>query len=199
MNLVLVGFMGSGKTVVGRNISRRIGYGFLDTDHFIEKELGRTIADIFSEKGEAHFRKLETSLAERLDQLDNYVIATGGGILTTPGNLDRLRRAGVVVFLKADPEGILTRLQRDTKRPKLREGDDLRETVERLLAERMPLYDQSDIVVETKGKNINRVVGEIIQRAAEFRGEARAASREPPDGTPPDGTPPDSPEQETES
>lgn len=192
MNLVLVGFMGSGKTVVGRNISRRIGYGFLDTDHFIEKELGCTIADIFSEKGEAHFRKLETSLAERLDQLDNYVIATGGGILTTPGNLDRLRRAGVVVFLKADPEGIYARLQRDTKRPKLR-GGDLRETVERLLAERMPLYDQSDIVVETKGKAINRVVGEIIQRAAEFRAEARAVP-----GEPPPGAPPDSPGQETE-
>ena len=192
MNLVLVGFMGSGKTVVGKNVSRRIGYSFLDTDHFIEKELGCTIADIFSEKGEAHFRRLEASLAERLDQVDNYVISTGGGILTTPGNLDRLRRAGVVVFLKADPEGIYKRLQRDTKRPMLREGD-LRETMERLLAERMPLYHQSDIVVETKGKGINRVAGEIIQRAAEFRAEARAAP-----GEPAPGAPPDSPQPETE-
>lgn len=161
MNIVLVGFMGSGKTAVGRRIAQRLGYAFLDTDQWIEQQLGCTIADLFAQKGEAYFRELETRLAGGFCKLDNHVISTGGGMLTSPGNPERLRAAGLTVFLNADPEEILQRLERDTRRPKLKEGE-LRETVERLLGERMPLYTASQVCVNTKGKSVNRVAGEVI-------------------------------------
>ena len=166
MNLILVGFMASGKTTIGRRLSRRLGYSFLDTDQFIESEIGCSVADIFSIQGEAYFRDLESRLAQRLHRLTNTVIATGGGIMMTTGNIGHLRRTGTLVFLKAAPEDLLKRLERDTRRPKVQAGE-LEETVERLLAERLPVYEQSDLTIETHGKSINRVCGEILRLIAE--------------------------------
>ncbi len=180
MNLVLVGFMASGKTAVGRRIARRLGYGFLDMDQHIEREVGCSISQLFEIEGEAYFRTLETRLLSHLHKLDNYVVSTGGGVLTTEGNLEILRKVGVTAFLNADREEILKRLERDTRRPKLQEGG-LEETVARLLDERMPLYTQCDITIDTKGKTANRVAGEII------RGLSRAASEK---GTRQPGEPP---------
>ena len=162
MNVVLVGFMASGKTAVGRRVARRLGYAFLDTDHLIEDELGCSIAELFETQGEAVFRKVESAVAERLDELDNHVISTGGGLLTQPGNIERLRRAGLVVFLQADQEEIIERLQRDTRRP-LVQGGDLREKVTRLYGERLPLYAQSDVTIQTKGMSVNKVAAEVIR------------------------------------
>jgi shikimate kinase len=180
MNVVLVGFMGSGKTAVGRRIAQRLGYAFLDTDQFIEQQVGCPISQLFEEKGEPFFRALENRLVEQFAKLDNHVISTGGGMLTSPGNPERMRGAGLTVFLNADPEEILKRLERDTRRPKLKEGE-LRETVERLLAERMPLYQASAITVDTKGKSVNRVAGEIIHFLAEYDREPKAAPEREPD------------------
>ncbi len=161
MNVVLVGFMGSGKTAVGRRIAQRLGYTLLDTDQFIEDQVGCTIAQLFDVQGEAYFRDLENRLAAHLHKLNNHVISTGGGMPIGPGNLERLRAAGRTVFLNADPEEIVQRLERDTRRPKLK-GGELRETVARLLAERTPHYAQSEITIDTKGKSVNRVAGAII-------------------------------------
>lgn len=177
MNVVLIGFMGSGKTSVGRRLSRRLGYRFVDTDQYIEEELGCTIAELFTRKGEAHFRDLETRLARRLSKLDNAVISTGGGLPITPGNLELLKVAGPVVFLKASLDDILQRLERDTRRPKLKEGDDLRQTVTALLEKRLPRYEQADFVVETAKKGMNRVAGEIIRLIAGFQRAPEAASQ----------------------
>jgi shikimate kinase len=168
MNVVLIGFMASGKTSVGRRLARRLGYRFVDTDHFIEQELGCTIAELFDSRGEPYFRELEARLARRLAQLDNAVISTGGGFAITPGNLELLKQAGPVIFLKASLEDILQRLERDTRRPKLKEGE-LRETVTRLLDERLPRYAQADFTVETAQKGMNRVAGEIIRLVAGFQ------------------------------
>jgi shikimate kinase len=162
MNVVLIGFMASGKTSVGRRLAQRLGYSFLDTDQFIESELGCTIAEVFSIQGEAYFRELESRLAVRLRDLANTVVSTGGGMPITPGNLERLRAAGAVVFIKAELADILKRLERDTRRPKV-QGGDLHETVTRLLGERLPTYEQADLVVESKSKGVNRVCGEIIR------------------------------------
>jgi len=177
MNVILIGFMASGKTAVGKRLAQRLGYGFLDTDHFIESELGCTVADIFSIEGESYFRELESRLAGRLAALNNTVIATGGGLPTTPGNLERLRRAGLVLFLKADTEDILRRLERDTRRPKVKEGD-RRETVTRLLADRLPLYEEADVVISTGGKSINRVCAEILQALGNRPAASAGAGRE---------------------
>lgn len=166
MNLLLVGFMASGKTAIGRRLARRLGYGFVDTDRWIEQEVGCTIAQLFESDGEPYFRRLETELASHFHKLKNHIVSTGGGILTTEGNLELLRRAGLVIFLNADLEEILERLERDTHRPKLKEGE-LRETVTRLLAERRPVYSQAELALDTKGKSANRVAGEIIRLIAE--------------------------------
>lgn len=162
MNVILIGFMGSGKTSVGRRLAQRLGYGFVDTDHFIEGEIGCTIAEIFSIQGEDYFRTLETRLAKRLKALQNTVIATGGGMIVQPGNQEHIRQAGLVVFLNAERGDIIQRLQRDSRRPKLKDGS-LEETVDRLMAERLPIYEQSDIIIPTGGKSINRVCGELLK------------------------------------
>ena len=104
-------------------------------------------------------------MADHLHRLVNTVIATGGGLLMTPGNLERLRRAGPLIFLKVHREDLLKRLERDSRRPKV-QGGSLEETVTRLMAERLPVYEQSDLIVETKGKSINRVCGEILRNLA---------------------------------
>jgi shikimate kinase len=183
MNVVLIGFMASGKTSVGRRLAQRLGYRFLDTDQFIEGEMGCSIAELFTIQGEAYFRDVESRLAARMHGLQNTVISTGGGLPITPGNLEHLKRAGAVVFLKADLEDILKRLERDTRRPKV-QGGDLRDTVTRLLVERLPAYEQADLVVESHGKSVNRVCGEIIRylgtrRVAEREAAAHAAGPEP--------------------
>lgn len=167
MNLVLVGFMGSGKTAVGRRLAQRLGYRFFDSDHFIESELGKSITEIFAEEGEEYFRLMESKLAEKLKHLHNCVISTGGGMVTTPGNMEKLKEVGKVVFLKADLEDILTRLQRDTKRPMLK-GHELRDRVTGLLEQRLPLYEQSDLIVTSGGKGVYKVAGEIIRHMGDW-------------------------------
>ena len=166
MNIVLVGFMASGKTAVGRRVARRLGYSFLDTDQLIEAEIGCSIAKLFEEKGEEAFRRLESAVAENLHQLKNHVISTGGGILTQPDNLERLRRAGLVTFLNADQEEIIERLQRDTRRP-LVQGGDVRTKVTTLLAERLAMYAKSDVVIDTKALSVNQVSSLVIRALCE--------------------------------
>jgi len=184
MNLVLIGFMASGKTAVGRRVARKLGYRFLDTDQFIEAELGRTISDIFATEGEAYFRALESRLARSLGTLHNHVIATGGGMALAPGNLEALRQAGPVIFLRADPAEIIRRLERDTRRPKV-QGGDLEQRVRQLYGERMPTYVQADVVIDTAGKSVNWVAGEVLRQVGRFLG-----TRQPP-GPPPAGPQPD--------
>jgi len=174
MNVVLIGFMASGKSSVGRRVARRLGYRFLDTDRFIESELGCTVAELFATKGEAYFRELEFRLARRLSALTNTVIATGGGMPAAPGNLAALKAAGIVVFLNAAVEEIVQRLERDTRRPKV-QGGELKEKVLHLHAARLPLYAQADVIVDTAGKSVNRVAGDVIRLTAEAL-HARTAS-----------------------
>ena len=162
MNLILVGFMASGKTAVGRRLAQRLGYSFIDTDRYIEDQLGRTITQVFASEGEPYFRDLETRLARRLRALSNHIIATGGGMVVTPGNMALLKAAGKVIFLNADPEEIIKRLARDTRRP-LVQGQDVRERVTSLLPQRMPLYEQAHQSIATAGMSVNQVAGEILR------------------------------------
>jgi len=173
MNVVMIGFMASGKTSVGRRVAKRLGFRFLDMDHFIEQEQGRPITEIFATEGEPYFRALETGLLRRLAQHGNTVISCGGGVVTTPGNLELLKQIGVVVFLNANPEDIIRRLENDTRRPKV-QGGDLRERVTTLLAQRLPLYLQADLTIQTLGKTPNQVAGEVIGKIA-VHGKAAAA------------------------
>ncbi|MCP4752825.1 MAG: shikimate kinase [Proteobacteria bacterium] len=162
MNIVLIGFMGSGKTTIGRKLAVRLGYGFVDTDHWIEREQKLKITRIFEVYGEPHFRSLETDLLERLTTVGNTVVATGGGILVTPGNLELIRKIGSSVYLKAGVEEIFERVSRNTKRPLLQTENPLQKIVE-LLEERKHLYMQAEHIIDTGSFRMGSIVSKIIK------------------------------------
>jgi shikimate kinase len=144
--LFLIGYRGTGKTSVGRLLAGRLGWGFLDADDRIEADAGRSIADIFAAEGEPGFRDRESAALADLCRLDRHVISTGGGVILRRENRDRLRSAGFVAWLSADPGTIWARLQADpttaARRPKLTAAGGVEE-VRELLAAREPLYRET--------------------------------------------------------
>lgn len=139
-NFILTGYMGCGKSTLGRKAARAFDYRFIDTDAWIEEEEGTTIAKLFAERGEEYFRQCETNLIKRLlDEPKGMVIATGGGLPMRKENRKYLKQLGTVVYLETGIETLTKRLSGDTKRPLLSDGD-LRAKIERMLAERGPVY-----------------------------------------------------------
>lgn len=161
-NIVLIGFMGCGKTSVGGKLSRAFHCGFLDTDQLLEEEFGCTIREFFGREGEEEFRKRETGLIKRFSgTLENTVLATGGGLPLRAENVEILKEIGVVFWLKASEEMTVARLCEDTSRPLLAQGN-LAEKVHRLLGERMPVYQAAaDHIIETDGKSFYEIIKEI--------------------------------------
>lgn len=147
----LTGFMGAGKTRVGRILARELGRSFLDTDRMIEQRAGKSIAKIFADEGEAHFRQLERDCVLETCQRPDAVVALGGGAVTRADNVAAVRRAGVLVCLKADVETIFARVRHRTNRPLLAGLDPQaqRAKIESLLRERAPYYDQAHIELYT--------------------------------------------------
>jgi shikimate kinase len=141
-NIVLIGFMGSGKSTVGRLVARRLRFQFLDTDMLIEERARMTIPEIFKRHGEPHFRERETGVLESLKGARRHVFATGGGIVTMPRNIPLLRSLGMVVLLDADTEEIYRRVSRNADRPLL-QVEDPKARVMELMAERAPLYQEA--------------------------------------------------------
>lgn len=162
MNVILIGFMGGGKTTIGRKLARRLGYHFLDMDEQIENEQKCKISEIFAQKGEKAFRYLETQLLKRLLSVQNTVIATGGGVIVTEENIDLMKRIGTVIYIKASIEDIIERVTRSQHRPLLSNGNP-EERVRTLIAQRTPMYEQADQVIETKNLSSQRVTSLIIQ------------------------------------
>jgi shikimate kinase len=122
-NIILVGFMGSGKSTVGRMLARQLRFRFLDTDKLVEQRARMAIPEIFAQYGEADFRERETAELESLAGLRRHILATGGGIVTVPENIPLLRSLGLVVLLKADPDEIYRRVSRNSERPLLQVED----------------------------------------------------------------------------
>ncbi|HSR87697.1 MAG TPA: shikimate kinase, partial [Pontiella sp.] len=118
-NIVLVGFMGSGKTTVGKLIAEKTGMPLLDMDSIIEDRAGKTINEIFADEGEAHFRSLERSLVQELAATAGNIISTGGGIVLNSQNIADFEKSGLVVCLLADAETVLDRVKHDASRPLL--------------------------------------------------------------------------------
>ena len=147
----LTGFMGVGKTRVGRILARELGRCFLDTDRMIEQRAGRTIAEIFADEGEAHFRQLERDCVLETCQRPDAIVALGGGAVTRADNVEAVRCAGILVCLKADVDTIFARVRRRTNRPLLAGLDPQaqRAKIESLLRERAPYYDQAHIELYT--------------------------------------------------
>ena len=147
LNLYLVGMMGAGKSAVGRPLAEALGYRFLDADQVLEQAAGRAIPAIFETDGEEGFRELETAVLDRITGWHSLVVATGGGVVTRPVNWGHLRQ-GVVIWLDAPSELLLTRLQADpTPRPLLA-TEEPAARLEALLESRRPLYAQADLRVE---------------------------------------------------
>ena len=163
MNIILCGMMGCGKSAVGACLAERLGRAYCDTDALIVERHGR-IADIFEKHGEAYFRHLETETVQELVQRDDFVIATGGGLVLKQENAALLKNSGKIVFLRANVETLVRRLHADRERPLLQNADSLRERLENLLKDRAPIYERTaDITIDVDEKTPEEIAGEIIK------------------------------------
>ena len=163
-NLILTGFMGTGKTVVGRQVARQLGWKFVDMDCLIEEREGRTIADIFRQQGEGYFRQIEAALCHELAARSSLVIATGGGALLPDTNREILGASGPVICLTASADEILRRLDTAVDRPLL-QGDDRQGRIAALLAERGEAYSRIPWQVDTSGLTVGQVVDRVLALA----------------------------------
>lgn len=160
-NIVLVGFMGTGKSSVGRRLAGRLRLELLDMDAAIEARQGKPISRIFAEDGESHFRALERALTQELAAQSSRVIATGGGIVLNPENIRDFAATGLVVCLQATPETILARIGHDTQRPLLASGDKMTK-IRDLLGKRQALYDAVPHQVDTDNLSPDQVASRIV-------------------------------------
>ena len=164
-NLALIGFMGAGKSSVGRLVADRLHFHFVDTDELIESEAGRSISRIFAEDGEPAFRTHERHVVEHLQKANRTVIATGGGLPANEANLAALKTHCLVVYLWASARRIWERVRSQEHRPLLKDPDP-QAKIQRLLAEREPFYRQADVLVNTELRSITEVAQHIVH---EFR------------------------------
>ncbi len=160
-NIVLAGFMATGKTSVGRRLAARLGYDFLDLDDLIEADAGAPIPQIFAGRGEAVFRELEARAVERVAHRRGCVVATGGGAIVNRRNLEALKQSGTVITLTADPDTILARIGPEDDRPMLW-GGDRRARVRQLLEERAPAYAKADLILDTSARSVEEMVEHIV-------------------------------------
>lgn len=162
-NIVLVGFMGTGKTTVGKALAQRLNMAFLDMDDRIVEQQGKPITRIFAEDGEAAFRAMERALVQELSASRGFVIGAGGGLVLNPENIRDFERTGYVVCLSLDPDVILQRLAHDATRPLLT-GDDKGRKLRETLATRQPLYDAIKRQVDRTGLDVDQTIERILEQ-----------------------------------
>ncbi len=181
--LVLIGYRGTGKTTIARELARRLGWGAVDLDDEIERAAGKSIAEIFAQDGEEAFRDQESAALARCTSQGQTILATGGGIVLREANRRKLQdvcsRGGSAVWLRASPETILSRMTADAgtaaRRPNLTPAGGLREIVD-LLAQRTPLYAQcASLTVDTEGKTPQQVADEVLLALPRHLREDRTA------------------------
>ncbi len=175
-NVVLIGFMGTGKTAVGQEVASRLGCPFVDTDALIEERAGRPIARIFAEDGEGAFRRLEAEVVAAASARGGVVIATGGGVVLRSENMECLRQTGVIVALRADPQAILARVGEGQDRPLL--GSDPEAGIRRLLQERDALYRNADLTLDTSVLPLEEVAARIVEFVREQAPPSAGARRD---------------------
>jgi shikimate kinase len=161
-NVALIGFMGSGKSTVGRLVAARLRYRFVDTDALIEARAGRPISKIFAEAGEAFFRELEKQVVAELTSYRRAVMATGGGLAANPEHLASLKEHALVVCLWASPETIWERVRRQSHRPLLQTPDP-QARIRELLEARQPYYRQADILINTGLRSVQTVARQVVK------------------------------------
>lgn len=162
-NIALIGFMGTGKSSVGRQVADQLHFTFLDTDDVITARAGKSITAIFALDGEAVFRERENRLVEELTHRTRTVISTGGGLPMDPVNMASLKSHALVICLWASPEVIWEHVRGQNHRPLLAESDPL-EKVRSLLSAREPYYRQADVLVNTEMRSIREVAQQVIHQ-----------------------------------
>jgi len=171
MNIVLIGYRGTGKSTVGKRLAEKCHLAFYDTDDLVERHCGQSIGSMIDEKGWDFFRKREKEAVRGLLQAQGAVIATGGGVVLDRENVDRLKQRGFLIWLDADVQTIIRRIQADSagkqQRPPL-SGHDLNEETVTLLQERIPFYRRAaDVSVDTTDRPVGEIVDEIYRRVKE--------------------------------
>lgn len=167
-NLILIGFMGTGKTTLANYLGERFAMDVVEMDAEIETQVGMSIEKIFSECGEERFRQLETELLEQLQTREHVVISCGGGIVLREENIEKLKKQGKVVLLTASPEEILDRVREDKGRPLL-DGKKNKEWISQMLEEREDKYKKAaDVIVNTDKKEILQICEEMIRKLEEI-------------------------------
>ena len=180
-NILLIGFMGCGKSTIGRILHQSLDYPLIDTDQQIEKQTGKKISRIFAEEGEAAFRQRETQLLEKLieDQTNHAIISTGGGIVTRPENAGLLRQLGFVIWLSCSPEVIHERTSRNNNRPLL-QCDNPQEVITTMLTERLPLYEAaSHLKINSADLDMQEISCGILESARYHFGSGIVSKNDP--------------------
>lgn len=169
MNVVLIGFRGSGKSTVGRMAAERLGYAFVDTDALIEQRTGMTIREIFADRAEDGFRDLESQIVAEVSRADRTVISTGGGVVLREQNVRALQANGRLIYLTAPPDVLWKRIFADVHRHATRlrmDPDTGLQQVRHALEFREPIYSAiADAVVDTDGRSVESIVDRVITRA----------------------------------
>ena len=163
MNILLTGFMGAGKTTIGRKLAKLLEYSFVDTDTEIEEDQGCSVNEIFKYGGEECFRDMETRLLKKLMNVQNSVIATGGGIVLREQNQVILQKIGKRVYLKVPQAELLQRLKNDRKRPLLKEKNP-ESVLNKMFEERSLLYEQAECIIETGQQSPKKIASDIIRK-----------------------------------
>jgi len=172
-NIVLIGFMGTGKTTIGRLLASRLGCPFVDSDKKVEYENSMAISEIFARHGEGYFRQKEREVISKLSRYNNVVIATGGGVVLSHENMRRLKKNGIIIALTASIETILERTGRRNSRPLLVDALKHEQIVDKLLRERVELYQKADFTIDTNCNSPQHVITEImlfLRQAGYLRG-----------------------------
>lgn len=165
MNIYLVGFMGTGKSAVGREIAKQKKWHFVDLDELIELKEKRPITDIFAREGEPYFRKIEKNALKEVAKEKDFVVACGGGVVIDEENIKIMKKSGVIICLKAVPGAILKRVAGQTHRPLLN-VEDPKKRIELLLKLRSPYYAKADKIIDTSKLSVKEVAGKILKVTA---------------------------------
>lgn len=163
MNLVLIGFRGAGKTALARILSEKLQMQLFSVDKMIEEQEGKRIREIVTENGWSYFRQIESQLIEKLSQLDNSIIDTGGGAVEDPTNIENLKKNGYIIYVQASLKDIKQRILNDPNRPKLNPTLDAEDDLNLTYQRRIPLYEEyADYKVNTSTTPIEKCAEQIM-------------------------------------
>lgn len=164
LNISIIGFMATGKTTIGKKLSKKLNTEFIDIDKLIEERMQKSISEIFEKHGEVYFREIEKETIEEVMKLKNIIISCGGGVCLDPENIVNIRKNSRVILLEADPETIIERTKNDETRPLLKDRKQ-KEDIEKIMEKRKDsYYKAADIIIDTNNKAVANIVDEIINK-----------------------------------